>query len=152
MHEVRARVGAQLPQHLEAVEAAALQPDVENDELRAALLDRAQRLVARAVTEHRFAKPAFALIAGALSATCAFMAWETLAWPLGALVLGNALPFGLRALGRGGRLIIVGLFGGNFSIPLPMFAFTGCQILGSVTGSPAGAQSHRGPSGSPIHR
>ena len=44
--------------------------------------------------------------------------------------------FGLRALGRGGRLIIVGLFGGTFSMPLPMFAFTGCQILGSVTGSP----------------
>ena len=33
-------------QHLEAVEAAALQPDIENDEMRAALLDRAQRLVA----------------------------------------------------------------------------------------------------------
>src|SRR5919198_1284942 len=45
--------------------------------------------------------------------------------------------FGVRALGRGGRLIIVGLFGGTFSMPLPMFAFTGCQIVGSVTGSPA---------------
>lgn len=30
----------------------------------------------------------FALIAGALSAFCAFMAWETLAWPLGALTVG----------------------------------------------------------------
>ncbi len=30
----------------------------------------------------------FALIAGGLCAVCAFMAWETLAWPLGALVLG----------------------------------------------------------------
>ena len=49
----------------------------------------------------------------------------------------STAQFGLRALGRGGRLIIVGLFGGNFSIPLPMFAFTGCQIVGSVTGSPA---------------
>ena len=49
----------------------------------------------------------------------------------------STAQFGLRALGRGGRLIIVGLFGGTFSIPLPMFAFTGCQILGSVTGSPA---------------
>ena len=45
--------------------------------------------------------------------------------------------FGVRALGRGGRLIVVGLFGGTFSMPLPMFAFTGCQIMGSVTGSPA---------------
>ena len=45
--------------------------------------------------------------------------------------------FGLRALGRGGRLVVVGLFGGTFSMPLPMFAFTGCQIIGSTTGSPA---------------
>jgi alcohol dehydrogenase, propanol-preferring len=45
--------------------------------------------------------------------------------------------FGVRALGRGGRLVVVGLFGGTFSMPLPMFAFTGCQIMGSVTGSPA---------------
>jgi D-arabinose 1-dehydrogenase-like Zn-dependent alcohol dehydrogenase len=49
----------------------------------------------------------------------------------------SSAQFGLRALGRGGRLIIVGLFGGTFSMPLPMFAFTGCQIVGSVTGSPA---------------
>ena len=45
--------------------------------------------------------------------------------------------FGLRCLGRGGRLVVVGLFGGTFTMPLPMFAFTGCQIMGSVTGSPA---------------
>ena len=30
----------------------------------------------------------------------------------------------------------IGLFGGTFSLPMPMFAFTGCQIVGSVTGSP----------------
>jgi D-arabinose 1-dehydrogenase-like Zn-dependent alcohol dehydrogenase len=34
-------------------------------------------------------------------------------------------------------LIVVGLFGGTFSVPLPMFAFTGNQIMGSVTGTPA---------------
>jgi D-arabinose 1-dehydrogenase-like Zn-dependent alcohol dehydrogenase len=45
--------------------------------------------------------------------------------------------FGFRALARGGRLVIVGLFGGTLSVPLPMFAFTGCQFIGSVTGSPA---------------
>ena len=45
--------------------------------------------------------------------------------------------FGARALARGGRLVIVGLFGGTLSVPLPMFAFTGCQYVGSVTGSPA---------------
>ena len=45
--------------------------------------------------------------------------------------------FGWRALGRGGRLIIVGLFGAAFSTPLPMFPFTGNTIMGSVTGTPA---------------
>jgi D-arabinose 1-dehydrogenase-like Zn-dependent alcohol dehydrogenase len=49
----------------------------------------------------------------------------------------STAQFGQRALARGGRLIIVGLFGGTFSTPLPMFAFTGAQFLGSVTGSPA---------------
>ncbi|TXL73115.1 zinc-binding dehydrogenase [Vineibacter terrae] len=49
----------------------------------------------------------------------------------------STAQFGQRVLARGGRLIIVGLFGGTFSTPLPMFAFTGAQFIGSVTGSPA---------------
>ncbi len=49
----------------------------------------------------------------------------------------SSAQFGWRALGRGGRLIVVGLFGGTFSVPMPMFAFTGNQIMGSVTGTPA---------------
>ena len=32
---------------------------------------------------------------------------------------------------------MVGLFGGTFSTPMPMFAFTGNTIMGSVTGTPA---------------
>ncbi len=48
----------------------------------------------------------------------------------------STAQFGVRALARGGRLVVVGLFGGTFSLPMPMFAFTGCQIVGSVTGSP----------------
>ncbi|QQS11937.1 MAG: alcohol dehydrogenase catalytic domain-containing protein [Rhodospirillales bacterium] len=49
----------------------------------------------------------------------------------------STAQFGQRALARGGRLIIVGLFGGTFSTPLPMFAFTGTAVMGSVTGTPA---------------
>jgi len=49
----------------------------------------------------------------------------------------SSAQFGWRALGRGGRLIVVGLFGGTFSTPMPMFAFTGNTIMGSVTGTPA---------------
>jgi D-arabinose 1-dehydrogenase-like Zn-dependent alcohol dehydrogenase len=48
----------------------------------------------------------------------------------------STAQFGVKALARGGRLVVVGLFGGTFSLPMPMFAFTGCQIVGSVTGSP----------------
>ena len=48
----------------------------------------------------------------------------------------STAQFGVRALARGGRLVVVGLFGGTFTLPMPMFAFTGCQIVGSVTGSP----------------
>ena len=53
--------------------------------------------------------------------------------------VGNeaSAQFGWRALGRGGRLVVVGLFGGSFSTPLPMFPFTGNAIMGSVTGTPA---------------
>lgn len=49
----------------------------------------------------------------------------------------STATFGVRALARGGRLVVVGLFGGTFTLPMPMFAFTGCQIVGSVTGSPS---------------
>jgi D-arabinose 1-dehydrogenase-like Zn-dependent alcohol dehydrogenase len=49
----------------------------------------------------------------------------------------SSAQFGAKCLARGGKLVIVGLFGGTFSVPLPMFAFTGAQYVGSVTGSPA---------------
>ena len=50
----------------------------------------------------------FALIAGAASAFCAFMAWETVAWPLGVLVLGIAAFFRdpQRVTPRGDNFIV----------------------------------------------
>lgn len=50
----------------------------------------------------------FALIAAAIAAFFAFMAWETLAWPMGALVLGIAAFFRdpQRVTPRGDALIV----------------------------------------------
>ncbi|MCW1384720.1 phosphatidylserine decarboxylase [Novosphingobium sp. KCTC 2891] len=50
----------------------------------------------------------FALIAAAVAALCAFMAWETLAWPLGVLVVGILAFFRdpVRVTPREDRLVI----------------------------------------------
>lgn len=43
--------------------------------------------------------------------------------------------FGIRALRKGGRLVIVGLFGGAFNYPLPMFPLMAVSVIGSYVGS-----------------
>jgi len=43
--------------------------------------------------------------------------------------------FGRKCLRRGGRLILVGLFGGGLQIDLPLMALQGHSIIGSITGS-----------------
>ena len=50
----------------------------------------------------------FALIAAAASALCAFMAWETLAWPMGALTIGILAFFRdpLRVTPRDDRFVV----------------------------------------------
>lgn len=45
--------------------------------------------------------------------------------------------FAFGALGRGGRLVVVGLFGGAMTIPVPMFPLRDVAIEGSYVGSPA---------------
>jgi propanol-preferring alcohol dehydrogenase len=42
---------------------------------------------------------------------------------------------GLDSLIRGGKLIVVGLYGGNIALPLPMFPMRAITIQGSYTGS-----------------
>ncbi|WP_439816714.1 alcohol dehydrogenase [Zavarzinia sp. CC-PAN008] len=42
---------------------------------------------------------------------------------------------GVRSLRRGGKLVIVGLFGGAFTLPLPMFPWNGLSVEGSMVGS-----------------
>ena len=43
--------------------------------------------------------------------------------------------FARKCLRRGGKLIVVGLFGGGFSIDLPLIPFTALSIIGSITGT-----------------
>ena len=45
--------------------------------------------------------------------------------------------FGFNALRTGGKLVIVGLFGGTFSAPIAMFPLTARTMQGSIVGSPA---------------
>ncbi len=43
--------------------------------------------------------------------------------------------FGFECLGRGGSLVIVGLFGGTFKVPAPMFPLRSVNVLSSFVGS-----------------
>ena len=42
---------------------------------------------------------------------------------------------GFRLLGRGGRLLLVGLVGGRVSLSLPLFPLLGSQVIGNFTGT-----------------
>ena len=47
----------------------------------------------------------------------------------------KTFAFASQAVRRGGKIIIVGLFGGAMSMPLPMFPFRTISIGGSMVGS-----------------
>jgi D-arabinose 1-dehydrogenase-like Zn-dependent alcohol dehydrogenase len=49
----------------------------------------------------------------------------------------SSASFGFGALARGGKLVIVGLFGGAFRAPLPFFPIKAVTVQGSYVGSPA---------------
>jgi D-arabinose 1-dehydrogenase-like Zn-dependent alcohol dehydrogenase len=48
----------------------------------------------------------------------------------------SSAAFGWNTLARGGKLVIVGLFGGAFSAPLPFFPIKAVTVQGSYVGSP----------------
>jgi D-arabinose 1-dehydrogenase-like Zn-dependent alcohol dehydrogenase len=52
---------------------------------------------------------------------------------------GETLAFAQGALGKGGAVVAVGLFGGRFSLPAPLFPLRELTILGSYVGSLAEA-------------
>jgi len=48
----------------------------------------------------------------------------------------SSAAFGWSTLARGGKLVIVGLFGGAFHVPLPFFPIKAVTVQGSYVGSP----------------
>jgi len=52
----------------------------------------------------------------------------------------KSLAFAQGAVAKGGAAIVVGLFGGSFSLPVPMFPLRALTIMGSYVGSPAEAR------------
>lgn len=52
----------------------------------------------------------------------------------------QSLSFATGVLGRGGKVVVTGLLGGNFSIPAAMFALKGIGIEGIITGTLADAK------------
>jgi len=53
----------------------------------------------------------------------------------------SAIGFASRVIKRGGKAVIVGLFGGTFSMPIPMFPLRSITLAGSMVGSPAQAKA-----------
>ncbi len=51
-----------------------------------------------------------------------------------------SLDFAQRSVAKGGKVIITGLFGGRFTIPIPMFPFRELTLAGSYVGSLAHAK------------
>lgn len=48
---------------------------------------------------------------------------------------GDSARFGFDILRKGGRLVVVGLFGGSLTVPVPHFALRNVSIVGSYVGS-----------------
>lgn len=47
----------------------------------------------------------------------------------------DSAAFGAALLGKGGRLVVVGLYGGTFSLPVPFFPLKAISVEGSYAGS-----------------
>ena len=53
----------------------------------------------------------------------------------------SAIGFASRVIKRAGKAVIVGLFGGTFFIPIPMFPLRSITLAGSMVGSPDQARA-----------
>jgi D-arabinose 1-dehydrogenase-like Zn-dependent alcohol dehydrogenase len=51
----------------------------------------------------------------------------------------KSLAFAQSVVAKGGAAVVVGLLGGSFTLPVPMFPFRALTVMGSYVGSPAEA-------------
>jgi D-arabinose 1-dehydrogenase-like Zn-dependent alcohol dehydrogenase len=51
----------------------------------------------------------------------------------------KSLAFAHTTVAKGGAAVVVGLFGGSFTLPVPMFPLRALTVMGSYVGSPAEA-------------
>jgi D-arabinose 1-dehydrogenase-like Zn-dependent alcohol dehydrogenase len=56
----------------------------------------------------------------------------------------KSLQFAQSVVAKGGAAIVVGLFGGSFTLPVPMFPLRALAVMGSYVGSPAEAREMLG--------
>jgi D-arabinose 1-dehydrogenase-like Zn-dependent alcohol dehydrogenase len=52
----------------------------------------------------------------------------------------KSLGLAQSVVGKGGAAIVVGLIGGSFTLPVPMFPLRALTVMGSYVGSPAEAR------------
>ncbi len=82
--------------------------------------------------DHRAGKALFKASGGGVAAAIDFVGAET------------SMAFANKAVAKGGRLIVVGLFGGSFTTPIPMLPLRALTIQGSYVGSLAEAHEMMG--------
>ena len=97
--------------------------DVDEEKLKLALENGASAAI-NPTDEDAFMK-IFELTAGNASVAIDFVGSE------------ESTSFGVNLLRKGGKYIIVGLYGGELKIPLPLIPIMERQVQGSYTGSPA---------------
>ena len=107
----------------EIVDAEIWVADIDTDKLEAARAAGADRVVDS--SDPGAVKAVLSGTAGGAAAAVDFVGAE------------SSSAFGWDTLARGGKLVIVGLFGGAFRAPLPFFPIKAVTVQGSYVGSPA---------------
>ena len=95
--------------------------DIDDKKLEAAKAAGARETINSAAPDA--GKRLFAMTGGGVAAAVDFVGAE------------SSLNFAVGALRKGGKAVVVGLFGGGFAMPVPMFVFRAISITGSYVGS-----------------